>query len=83
MHVTHPSGNAGVILPIVGGMDALYAFPLDIFVKIVINDYGLADVESLDRALRGEDRITGGRSGQETAAEFGAHTSPFQTNERV
>ena len=52
MQVTHPSGNTGVVL--VG--DALHAFPPDIGQGI---NAGLADVESLDRALRGKDIITG------------------------
>ena len=52
MQVTHPSGNTGVVL--VG--DAIHAFPTDIGQGI---NAGLADVESLDRALRGKNIITG------------------------
>ena len=52
MQVTHPSGKTGVVL--VG--DAIHAFPPDIGQGI---NAGLADVESLDRALRGKDIVSG------------------------
>lgn len=73
MQVTSPNnGNTGVVL--VG--DAIHAFPPDIGQGI---NAGLSDVESLDRALKGKDIITG----EDTGSTPATLAEALETYERV
>eukprot|EP00545_Synedropsis_sp_CCMP1620_P013649 CAMPEP_0119028420 /NCGR_PEP_ID=MMETSP1176-20130426/38846_1 /TAXON_ID=265551 /ORGANISM="Synedropsis recta cf, Strain CCMP1620" /LENGTH=592 /DNA_ID=CAMNT_0006984545 /DNA_START=49 /DNA_END=1827 /DNA_ORIENTATION=+ len=74
MQVTSPNnGNTGVVL--VG--DAIHAFPPDIGQGI---NAGLADVEALDRALKGKDIVTGNDSSSAPPATL---AEALETYERV